>query len=100
VVVGYRDGVYLISPQGQLISVVGDATNSGVVGSAAIGADGRIYIGTLGGVLLAIDDHPCDGGGFCTQWSYPAPGGIGSSPAIGADGTIYFMAGGQALAVH
>ena len=62
--------------------------------------DGTIYVGTLGGVLLAIDDKSCVGGGFCKKWKFPAGVGIGSSPAIGADGTIYFMAGGQVFALH
>jgi PQQ-like domain len=100
IVVGYHDGVYLFSPDGQKVGFIQDPTNSGVVGSAAIGADGTIYVGTLGGILLAIDDKACDGGGFCTRWEFPAGLGIGSSPAIGADGTIYFLAGGQVFAVH
>jgi hypothetical protein len=104
VVVGYHDGVYLLADQGRSIQPIHDPTSSGVVGSAAIGADGTIYVGTLGGWLLAIDDQACDGGGFCIKWKYlpPAMGtpAIGSSPAIGADGTVYFMAGGVLYAVQ
>lgn len=51
--------------------------------SAALGADGTIYV-SMGPTVLAL--HPRDGHEL---WRYPTGDYIKSSPAIGADGTLY-----------
>jgi len=54
-----------------------------VYGSAAIGSDGTIYIGSYEGTLYAFNP---DGS---LQWTYTPLNSILGSPAIGSDGTIY-----------
>ena len=52
-------------------------------GSAAIGADGTIYIGSTDKKVYALNP---DG---TLKWSYTTGGQINGALAIGADGTIY-----------
>ena len=61
------------------------ATTGSILSTPAIGLDGTIYIGTVGGALYAINT---DGS---SKWSYWEMGKSvwRSSPAIGKDGTIY-----------
>lgn len=66
--------------------------------SAAIGADGTIYIGNLPGTLFALRD-PGAGDRLQLLWRFhPAPGASSwhSTPAVGRDGTVYtsFSTGG------
>ena len=58
-------------------------TGDSIYSSAAIGADGTVYMGSLDNNLYAINPNGS------LKWSYATGGGIFSSPAIGADGTIY-----------
>ena len=51
--------------------------------SAAIGADGTIYIASWSGNLYAIEP------GGSLKWRYTAGSYVHSPPAVGADGTIY-----------
>ena len=52
--------------------------------SAAIGADGTIYIGSDDGFLYALD-----GTTGTVKWQYNTGNQVWSSPAIGVDGTVY-----------
>jgi len=62
------------------------ATNAAVEASAAIGADGTIYIGSTDGYFYALNSS--DGS---VKWTNSDPiGFVVSSAAIGGDGTIYF----------
>ena len=51
--------------------------------SAAIGADGTIYVGSWDGKLYAISPYGT------LKWSYTTGGSVRSAPALGADGTVY-----------
>jgi outer membrane protein assembly factor BamB len=59
-------------------------TGDAVQSSAAVGADGTIYIGSNDGYLYAIAP---DGS---LKWRYQTDDAVESSPAIGADGIVYF----------
>ncbi len=77
---------YAIDPEGTLkwslsIPSVGSAH------SAAVAADGTIYVGTLNNELCAIDS---DGN---VIWSFDAETSIVGSPAVGVDGIIYMGVG-------
>ncbi len=65
--------------------------------SAAIGADGTIYIGNFPGNLFALRD-PGSGSSLEMVWRFHPPGASSfhATPAIGRDGTIYigFSTGG------
>jgi len=50
------------------------------------GPDGTVYIGNLGGELIALH---ADGTPYWKRKINPEHGGIFSSPAVGADGSIY-----------
>ena len=52
--------------------------------SAAIGADGTIYIGSDDKNVYALD-----GASGAVRWKTLTGGAVASSPAIGADGTVY-----------
>jgi len=58
-------------------------TGGWVSSSAAIGADGTIYVGSDDNNVYALNP---DGS---LKWSFQTWGHVSSSPAIGADGTIY-----------
>ncbi len=58
-------------------------TGNKVISSAAIGADGTIYIGSVDHNLYALTPTGA------LEWSYTTGGVVNSSPAIGADGTVY-----------
>jgi outer membrane protein assembly factor BamB len=68
-----------------------------IQGSAAIGPDGTIYVGTFRGTLLALRD-PGTGEQLELQWSFHPEGASSfhTTPAIASDGTIYvgFSTGG------
>ncbi len=57
--------------------------------SAAIGADGTLYVGATNGVIAVRSD-----GG--AQWTHPTSGRVGA-PVVGADGTIYAATDNAAL---
>ena len=59
-------------------------TESSVISSPAIGADGTIYFGSTDNKFYALNS---DGS---VLWTFDTEDSIGASPAIGADGTIYF----------
>ncbi|MEO0109099.1 MAG: PQQ-binding-like beta-propeller repeat protein, partial [candidate division WOR-3 bacterium] len=59
-------------------------THGSVDGSAAIGGDGAIYIGSADGWLYKIKPERPD-----PTWSYQANSPISTSPVIGPDSTIY-----------
>jgi outer membrane protein assembly factor BamB len=64
----------------------------GVISSAAIGADGTIYVGSNSGNFYAFNP---DG---TVKWTFETSGsGIVTSPAIDWDGTIYFGSWNQKL---
>lgn len=63
----------------------------GVSGSPAIGSDGRIYVGSHGGVCYALS---CSGQ---VLWTYQAQGAIYSSPSIDAQGRVYVSAWDRSL---
>ena len=58
---------------------------------AAVGSDGKLYVGSSGGPYAGTDDHYlyalAPEGSLI--WRYRADGSIEASPAIGSDGTIY-----------
>ena len=59
--------------------------------SAAIGADGTVYVGSNDNYLYAI--HPVDDGaidGGTVKWQFESDGSIWSSPTIDQDGNLYF----------
>jgi|GEM_PF-3504048 len=58
-------------------------TGSSVTSSAAIGADGTIYVGSWDNHLYAINPDGTLG------WRYETGNRVYSSPAVGSDGTIY-----------
>lgn len=58
-------------------------TGGSLRGSAAIGSDGTIYIGSTDGRLYSVS--PSGG----TNWAAKLGGQVLSSPALGVDGTIY-----------
>ncbi len=53
-------------------------------GSAAIGSDGTIYIGDIGGRLHALYPNGTE------RWAFSCNSVIETTPAIGTDGTVYF----------
>lgn len=63
--------------------------------SAAIAADGSIYIGSFDGDLYAITD--AGQGVVSEKWAFQTGDFIDSSPAIGLDGTIYVGSGDDSL---
>ena len=67
--------------------------NSNICTSAAIGADGTIYVGATG-YLYAINPNGTP------KWSFPTGNYIPSDPAIGADGSIYVGFGGNLYAIN
>ncbi|MHC4500249.1 MAG: outer membrane protein assembly factor BamB family protein, partial [Planctomycetota bacterium] len=58
-------------------------TNSALIGSAAEGRDGTVYIGSEGGKLYAIDKKGQ------LLWTHTTGGPVYSSPAISPNGRIY-----------
>lgn len=66
-------------------------TADDVKSSAAIAADGTIYVGSFDNDLYALNPD----GSF--KWSYTTGGYIISSPAIGADGTVYIGCGDNSV---
>ncbi len=58
-------------------------TDDFVQSSAAIGADGTVYVGSQDGNLYAINP------GGTQKWAFDIGSAVKSSPAIGFDGTIY-----------
>ena len=73
-------GLLAVSPNGTMLWVF--PTDSTLT-SAAVGADGIIYLGTNDHNLYAVNP---DGS---LKWIFATGEAISSSPAIGADGTIY-----------
>ena len=59
-------------------------TNSYVIASPAIGADGKIYVGSKDSIFYAFESNGS------VAWEYFAGEPITSSAALGQDGTIYF----------
>jgi PKD repeat protein len=59
------------------------ATGNYIYGSAVIGSDGTIYVGSYDKNLYALNS---DGS---LKWSYTTGGDIQGAPSIGVDGTIY-----------
>jgi outer membrane protein assembly factor BamB len=68
-----------------------------IQGSAAIGPDGTLYIGSFPGNLFALRD-PGSGDALGVFWRFHPPGASSfhATPAIGRDGTVYigFSTGG------
>jgi outer membrane protein assembly factor BamB len=60
--------------------------------SAAIAADGTVYVGAQTGKLYAF--NPADGS---RPWTFDAPGIIEGGVAVGDNGTIYFAAGRETV---
>jgi hypothetical protein len=83
------NNLYAISPQGTtnwIFTAAGTPVSAEIRSSAAIGADGTIYVGSANGNLYSLSPTGA------TNWAFPtAPGVVLSSPALGADGTIYFV---------
>jgi len=73
-------------------------TNDGIVSSAAIHADGTIYVGSGFDRLNLRDRHlyafNSDG---TLKWKFDGTHGFFSSPAIGPDNTIYCVSNGDKL---
>ena len=70
-------------------------TGGEISSSAAITADGMLYVGCEDNYLYAIN---ADGS---LNWRYGAGGVVSSSPAIAADGTVYVGSGnGKLLAIN
>ncbi|MFZ0887880.1 MAG: choice-of-anchor D domain-containing protein [Candidatus Binataceae bacterium] len=72
-----------IHPDGTEKWVFGGVNGGGDFSSAAVGADGTIYVGADDDNLYAINP---DGS---LKWKLATGGNVQSSPAVGADGTIY-----------
>jgi outer membrane protein assembly factor BamB len=53
-----------------------------IASSPAVGADGRVYFGSMDGYLYCVQ-----GGNLI--WQVKTDGQINSSPAIGRDGTVF-----------
>ena len=62
-------------------------TGGAVSSSAAIGADGTIYVGSSDNKVYAINPDGSE------KWSFATGNTVTSSPAIGTDGTIYVGSG-------
>jgi len=62
--------------------------NDVVHSSAAIGGDGRIYLGDDSGHVYCVE--PGAGGATSEIWSYGTGDVVKSSPAIGSNGCLYF----------
>jgi outer membrane protein assembly factor BamB len=86
--------LYVVSWDGVLRSYAGDLTETGSFflgatawGSPAVDGRGRIYAGTIGGRLYALEDN------LSERWHFDLPQGenaINSTPAVGDDGSVYF----------
>lgn len=59
------------------------ATGDAIQSSAAVGADGTLYFGSMNHKVYAVNP---DGS---QKWAYLTQGSVMSSPTMGADGTIY-----------
>jgi outer membrane protein assembly factor BamB/cytochrome bd-type quinol oxidase subunit 2 len=57
--------------------------SSDIRSSAAIGADGTVYVGSYDSQIYALN-----GSTGAVRWNYTTGSGIYSSPALGADGTV------------
>jgi outer membrane protein assembly factor BamB len=59
--------------------------------SAAVAADGTVYIGLHNGNLFALRDAAGAGNQLAARWSFHPPGGSSwhATPAVGRDGTVY-----------
>lgn len=60
------------------------ALNFAVAGSASIGSDGTVYIGSNDGNLYALTG---DAGKL--KWSFQTNGAIVAAPSIGANGVLF-----------
>jgi outer membrane protein assembly factor BamB len=87
VVVGGLDSLVhaFSTTDGSPVWTVPIRTGGQVYGSAAIGDDNSIYIGSTDGSLYKLKPEGGD-----PVWQYAANSAISSSPVIGTDGTIYF----------
>lgn len=65
-----------------------------VQSSAALGADGTLYVSAYNDNLYAIN---ADG---TERWFYSVPGSTLSAPTVAPDGTVYFVANGATQAVY
>ena len=74
--------LYGFSPQGSQVFFYQNMNQ--YYASPAIGSNGNIYIGDIGGNFVSITPKGLG------QWNVATGGPICSSPAIAADGTIYF----------
>jgi hypothetical protein len=81
--VGHADGLYALDPKNKGATKWGIGTGP-VVSSPAVGADGRVYFGSMDGNLYAVKAG-------AIVWQVKTGGQVNSSPAIGADGSIFAM---------
>ena len=75
-----RTHLYAVSSGGQLRW---SFETNGAVGSAAVGADGTIYVGSWDYHLYALNPNGTQ------KWAFTTDAEVKSSPAIGRDGTVY-----------
>ena len=81
--VGHADGLYALDPKNKGATKWGIGTGP-VVSSPAVGADGRVYFGSMDGNLYAVKAG-------AIVWQVKTGGQVNSSPAIGADGSVFAM---------
>ncbi|WP_321421178.1 DUF3344 domain-containing protein [uncultured Methanobacterium sp.] len=81
----WGNNFYAINSDGTLkwAKAVGTTSGHYIYGSAAIDADGTVYIGCMDGKFYAFNNNGI------LKWTFATGAGIQSSPSIGSDGTIY-----------
>ncbi len=90
---GYGDGInrkfHAVNPDGTVKWTIAE-----VYGSAAVGADGIIYVASYDGKIVALNPN----GGI--EWIYDTGSPIASSPVLADDGTLYVTSSNQLYAVY
>lgn len=64
-------------------------TDGFIDSTAAIGADGTVYVGSADGNVYAFDGGVFSGGPIAPKWVFETGDLVLASPVIGEDGTIY-----------
>ncbi|AMP04280.1 PQQ-binding-like beta-propeller repeat protein [Collimonas pratensis] len=80
--------LYAVKPDGseKWEYPAGSASIGGISSSAAVAADGTVYMGSYDQKLYALN---ADG---TLKWTFQSTGVVSSTPALGADGSVYVAA--------